>query len=528
MSNHWIRWRCQACTKSVTVSWIVQPGWPSGIVHERSGFCQECFREVAEDYFVHDEAVDARLQELSSMLAERVLGAFDKLEGRPKERFLALGLDESGARGAAQALAEYRGALSARNRWKRDQAGTHLSKMAAHCMRTSCTLLRADESALLASLTGKTVTPQDTSRVPLLVGNPHVPGGLQQQGSARVLDGKHDVFYVTQEAVGVVVPPNAGERLRAAADGTPHNDGAPLEEVGGTVGEDKRGKEGAMDAYEKKARDEVELWMNPPRTWFDDALRTLNAPIEAAADWAMDTSVGEAVAKAVEGCVSLINDAASWSVREEAVYSEFRDNGHTKVTAAKDIAELSLEKVETTLGYLGAKYKTVAAAEGAGAGALGLPGIAIDVPVIIGLALRAVAEYGTYYGYSMDSEGERRVVIGILGAASAGKSLAAKQTAMAQLAKAVTMAGKRVAWRELERLGVVMGMKKLAEQLGIRLTKAKLAQAVPGVGAFVGAGFNAWYMDKVCETAFMVYRARFLGIDIGRLGGGSGGAQAAE
>lgn len=53
-------------------------------------------------------------------------------------------------------------------------------------------------------------------------------------------------------------------------------------------------------------------------------------------------------------------------------------------------------------------------------------------------------------------------------------------------------------------------IQEIAKSLGIRLTKAKLAQTIPAVGAIVGGGFNAYFTMKVCDAAFYLYRERFL------------------
>jgi len=156
-----------------------------------------------------------------------------------------------------------------------------------------------------------------------------------------------------------------------------------------------------------------------------------------------------------------------------------------------------------------AKYKTLSAVEGAGAGVLGLPALAIDIPALIGLALRATNEYASCYGYDVAFETERDVALTVLGAASS-RDVAAKQLAMNEVAKAATMAGKKNTWDELQRLGMVRKIRKLAEQLGIRLTKEQLAQVVPVLGGLVGAGFNAWYLHTVCHSAQMVYSEWFL------------------
>jgi hypothetical protein len=62
-----------------------------------------------------------------------------------------------------------------------------------------------------------------------------------------------------------------------------------------------------------------------------------------------------------------------------------------------------------------------------------------------------------------------------------------------EVAKATVMAAQKKSWDELQRVAVVRLIQKLAEQLGIRLTKAKLAQALPVFGGLVGgAPIGRW------------------------------------
>ena len=42
----------------------------------------------------------------------------------------------------------------------------------------------------------------------------------------------------------------------------------------------------------------------------------------------------------------------------------------------------------------------------------------------------------------------------------------------------------------------VIGIKNLAKQLGINLTKRKVLQAIPAIGALVGASVNGWYIKE--------------------------------
>ena len=81
---------------------------------------------------------------------------------------------------------------------------------------------------------------------------------------------------------------------------------------------------------------------------------------------------------------------------------------------------------------------------------------------------------------------------------------------MAQLARIAADAAKKKAWKDLEKATLVNVIREIAKALGIRLTKAKLAQVVPFTGAAIGAGFNAYYTARVCDVSYHLYRERFL------------------
>ena len=81
---------------------------------------------------------------------------------------------------------------------------------------------------------------------------------------------------------------------------------------------------------------------------------------------------------------------------------------------------------------------------------------------------------------------------------------------MAQLARIAADAAKKRTWKDIEKAALVSVIREIAKTLGIRLTKAKLAQAVPIMGAAVGGGFNAYYTARVCDAAYHLYRERFL------------------
>ena len=185
-----------------------------------------------------------------------------------------------------------------------------------------------------------------------------------------------------------------------------------------------------------------------------------------------------------------VSPRAVWTVSPQAVYGKFR-----KVRQRSDLFALDLEEVDKAIGWLDAKYKGVAFTEGAAAGAVGAPGLIADIPALVTLNLRAIGEYATYYGFDVASPRERLFAMHVLGLASS-PSDSAKMPVMAQLARIAADAAKKKAWKEIEKEALAILIRQMAKALGLRLTKAKLAQAVPIMGSAVGGEFNAYYTAR--------------------------------
>jgi hypothetical protein len=272
--------------------------------------------------------------------------------------------------------------------------------------------------------------------------------------------------------------------------------------------------------YERKAIHAIHEWKNPKLGWFGKTMEVINWPLSKAAvaikkvpgvQWTIDKGtppIEWVLQKTVGGIVTLLNDGAQWSVRPKAIYADFAKSG-IQIGSHRDILALDLEQIDRALGWLDVKYKTIAAAEGGGTGAAGLPGIPVDIVAIVGINLRAIGEYATYCGFDVSAQPERLFAMNVLTYASSPTD-GAKQAALAQLVRIAKDVATKKAWKELEKHSFVTIVRKIATSLGERLTKAKLAQMIPYLGAGIGAGFNAYFTTKVCDAAFFLYRERFL------------------
>lgn len=262
--------------------------------------------------------------------------------------------------------------------------------------------------------------------------------------------------------------------------------------------------------YEKKALREIRTWKTKRAGFLARTAQKIGAPVGWAGGMVLKTPViGQAIQMAVQGLLGLLGDGAAWTVRTDAILREYRDNGHGGVKTLADVRELDLQDVDAAIGYLGARYKGLALTEGAALGAGGPLAIAADIPLLVGMNLRAIAEYATYCGFDVRTQNERLYIMNIL-ALAASPTDSAKALALAELGKIAGQVAKKAVWKKLEEHAFVRAMQKIAEQLGIRLTKAKLAQVIPGVAIAVAAGFNANFTHKVCTAANNLYRERFL------------------
>ena len=63
---------------------------------------------------------------------------------------------------------------------------------------------------------------------------------------------------------------------------------------------------------------------------------------------------------------------------------------------------------------------------------------------------------------------------------------------------------------KMSKEAAVVGVKNLAKQLGVNLTKRKALQIIPVIGAFVGGSVNGWYIKDVGWAARRAFQERWL------------------
>ena len=215
---------------------------------------------------------------------------------------------------------------------------------------------------------------------------------------------------------------------------------------------------------------------------------------------------------AVRVVLDFSSSAAGWLTGSHDI---LRDAG---VFSVENLKTHDLEVSDTLADEVHNWAIGLASAEGFATGATGLPGLALDIPAITVLALRTIHKIGVCYGFEVKTKRDNDFVLAIL-AVSGANGMGEKVAALATL-RTVEVAiakqtgkhrGQTAATREMGQEAGSIGIKGLAtRQLGINLTKRKILQAIPAVGALVGATVNGWYIKEIGWAARRAFQERWL------------------
>lgn len=288
--------------------------------------------------------------------------------------------------------------------------------------------------------------------------------------------------------------------------------------------------------------EEVKIWEN--KLLSPNLLKKTGKIVGKPIEWIfnlMPTKIENVVVKSIEGLFGSL-----------LFLSKFTYKNPTRIT-----------KSETDIQILkknAAKYITensiAASLQGFGCGIGGIALIAVDIPLIFGIAFRVIQQIGTAFNYDMDSPEEKKFIMQIIDLGSCiptvGKleSMLGKESlknyvkkttfkhmekiAATKLGKKSTeeiakeilhSQGKRATKKAIEKMVntitkdvsksgtkavVITSARKTAKDVGKRLTRKKLLQLIPLVGGFIGAGFNYWFVKSVAESAYYAYLKRYI------------------
>lgn len=255
-----------------------------------------------------------------------------------------------------------------------------------------------------------------------------------------------------------------------------------------------------QNAYEKQQFTEMLDWKNQSPSVVGRVIGIALKPVS----WLIQQIIPTRV---IQATIQACNGMAKFSIDVENFKKE------CKIYNIKDLKNRPLEDCDKFANEIHNWAIGIATAEGAITGAGGLPGMIVDVPAIITLAFRAINKIGLCYGFENKTEEDNQVILSILSAAGAN-SMKEKQIALLTL-KQLEVIIIRNTWKKMAEKAIenefskeagILAIKALAKQLGINLTKRKAMQAIPVIGAVVGATMNASFIQDVGWAARRIFQ----------------------
>lgn len=271
-----------------------------------------------------------------------------------------------------------------------------------------------------------------------------------------------------------------------------------------------------MNKYELKVRTEIEEWKLEESRLFSKMFNVITSPISWVVDNVIPNSVTNTVSKAIMGALDLLKDGAYWTYSDNQIINEAKFMG-LGVESITDLSEQNIEKLDILAQKQFMSNKVAAAIEGAGLGMGGFALIAADIPALFTLSFRSIQQIGSCYGFNMQDPKMSMIIMNCLSIGST-TSAAAKSAALADMTITVEALLKDWTYKkiaETTQTGVFINTlknltKHFPKKIAENITKRKLAQLIPIIGAAVGGGFNYWFVGNATATSYMVFRELYL------------------
>ncbi|MDE6822352.1 EcsC family protein [Bacteroides acidifaciens] len=265
-----------------------------------------------------------------------------------------------------------------------------------------------------------------------------------------------------------------------------------------------------MNTYEESQIKDIKIWKATEPSVVSKAVGYMTKPIVLVANRIIPQ-------KAIQGALTASNTLAKLITDEQDIIRNAKVNSIIELKT-KDLQlsdKLADEVHNWALAGLGL--------EGGVTGFFGLPGMFVDIPMVVTIALRTIHKIGICYGYKALTLEDTQFVYSIMSVAGSN-SMQEKNMALVTL-KQLNVILVKQSWKKMAEKATVnkycseailITIKSLAKQLGINITKRKAIQAIPLIGAGVGATMNIAFINDICLAARRSFQERWL-IDNGKV-----------
>ena len=263
-------------------------------------------------------------------------------------------------------------------------------------------------------------------------------------------------------------------------------------------------KKEKMTPYEYNEYEQIIKWQNEEPSVVSQTINGVLKPVS----WLIGKIVPP---KAIQGALTAFDGLADLLTDSDDIK---RDGG---VNNVEELRHKDLQLSDKLANNVHNWAYGIAATEGAVTGAMGLPGLIADIPSLITMSLRVIHKIGLCYGYDCITQTDKKFVYSIL--STAGSNSVKEKAASISTLHAINKTVAKVTWKKMaekaaeNKFGIealILAIKQLAKQLEINITKRKALQAIPIIGAGVGAALNIAFINDVAWAARRAYQERWL------------------
>ncbi len=198
---------------------------------------------------------------------------------------------------------------------------------------------------------------------------------------------------------------------------------------------------------------------------------------------------------------SYVQSGGRYLISKEQMYRRMLPHEEPDAdTALERIAQLPLGKMDEVAENISKSSSNTATVQGATTGIGGIFTLAIDIPLLLGISIKALQEIAISYGYDPSEKSERIFIVKCLQFSSS--DIVGKKAILEDLAafrsgeQSKQVLSQLQGWREV--------MLSYRDNFGWK----KLFQMIPIAGILFGAYLNRSTLQDVTETGRIMYRKR--------------------
>lgn len=211
--------------------------------------------------------------------------------------------------------------------------------------------------------------------------------------------------------------------------------------------------------------------------------------------------VQEKIALLIDELVSYVQNGGKYLVSQQAMIRHIQKHTLHNITSLEDIQQMPLSDMVELSTKLQKSRANMATVQGASTGFGGIFTLAIDIPVILGIALKTLQEIAMIHGYDPNEKQERIFIVKCIQFASSdivGKEQILKEltTSFENAQSGENMMSQLKGWQEV--------FYTYRDNFGMK----KLFQMIPIAGMIFGAFINKSMIHDIAEAGMMLYRKR--------------------